>query len=320
MEIRLARSEDYGAIVNLVNEVFGLDRGLEWALHVHKKNPAGESIMMVAEDRGEIVAYRSLVRTTAFIDGEPVRCAQLADASTRPDYRNRGLFTKLNASALDVFFADGGDMVFGFPGPMSYPIQIRKFGFAEAKPFAHLAYPIRFGRLGSRLLWPYHLVFGSRSRGCSILPADKALTNLLFRSDLRGLHFSRATDILRWRLTVPGRNYHVFALDSEDFAIVGRTRRRGIDAATIMDVAYTSRSRLRVLLSCISKWAITEQCGLVFGWVPPVNLATYLSAGYLPVPKHYTRLIFKPRYSSDTPRLLSAIADGHVALLDTDAY
>lgn len=319
MNYRQARSTDYPNIVKLVNYVFGIKRSVDWFIHFHLLNPAGKSILLIAEDpHGHVVSYRSLVRVDGYHNGRHVACAQLADASTHPDYRGKGIFGKLTAMALEQFFDSGGEMVFGFPGPMSYPIYTKKFDFVETSSFQQCIYPLSLPGISRNVLVPYHRFFAGKHNACKIQDPSSAVERLVVDA-CSGFCFHKDADLLKWRLTVPGREYHIFILDERNFAIVGFTVRNGYSVSTVVDSRSSTQSNLRQILACIASWSHERKVDGVYTWIQPDLRWSYIMGGYVPLWRR-TRLIVKFRDASVGGLMGESLRRSHISLIDTDAY
>lgn len=328
MRIRRALSSDVEQIVALINMVFGLERSQEWFAHFHQCNPAGNSIMFVAEDdSGRVVSYRSIVSFTASYMGNRIRCGQLSDACTHPDYRGMGLYGKVNSGAMDEFFSLGGDLIYAFPGRDNYAILTTKFGFQHLMSIRHALFPIghdcwsgTFVRSLSRI---HSRVFPNPKFGLASirLATDGGVLSRIATSDCIGhrIGFDRSRATMRWRLHIPGRRYWIAQLDEFTQAIVGESCRRGLQICTILSLRAESPGSARRLLADICAWAGSYGYDAVFTWISPLGLRTLARTGFVPAPSKTDLVV---RFRDDfvlTDTLLSA-DKWHVELLDTDAY
>ena len=90
------------AIRELFTAVFHSTRPKEhftWKFH---DNPAGQSIIVVAECSGQIVGQYALMPTQLRLGADNVYSAQAFDAMTHPDYRNQGMFTALAKTCIEM--------------------------------------------------------------------------------------------------------------------------------------------------------------------------------------------------------------------------
>ncbi len=328
MQIRRASSSDAEQIVALIDMVFGLERGQEWFDHFHRCNPAGNSIMFVAEDdSGRVVSYRSIVSFTASYMGNRIRCGQLSDACTHPDYRGMGLYGKVNRSAIDEFFLLGGDLVYAFPGRENYAILTTKFGFQHLMSMRHALFPIGrdcWSRTFTRILGRIHsCAFPNPKFSLASIRSvtDGGVLSRIAIPDCIGdrMGFDRSEATMRWRLHIPGRRYWIAELDESTGAIVGESCRRGLEICTILSLRAKSPGSARRLLMDICAWAGSCGYDAVFTWMSPLGLWALARAGFAPAPSK-TELVVRFRDDFALKDILLSADRWHVELLDTDAY
>lgn len=311
--------------MELVNQTFGVDRTLRWFEHQHVANPAGRSILWVAvNESGRVVSYRSLIMMAARYEGRLIKSAQLADAATKPEYRGKGLFGHLNEMAFAEFSASGGELLFGFPAgrmSMSLPIYVSRFGFTDLGRIRHCVFPVsaRALPLGESAIRLYSALFPSSSAVVQILAARDALGNVSFRDieKERVLAFPRDQEIVRWRVSMPGRTYRFAVMDEENFLVLGDAVRHGWTTCTVLDGRHTSPRNLKLLLRGVISWAREAGYDLIYAWShAPLP---YLRCGFLPTLRG-TALVAKLMGETKHADILSSIRRWQVTLLDTDAY
>lgn len=329
MLIRPAALDDAEQIVSLINMVFGLDRGREWFYHFHYDNPAGRSVMFVAEDRnGTIVSYRSIVKFRATYMGTGILCGQLSDACTHPDHRGRGLYGKVNRSAIEDFFSSGGDLVYSFPSRANYTILVSKFGFKHVMSMRHALFPLKedcWSQGGLRVLSRLHSSVFQRSK-CSPISVHPILNCRTLRgitiSEYNGkvMSFDRSESIMRWRLLMPGRQYWIASLLEESSqAIIGEACRQGLRVCTVVSCKTQSVGASRRLLKGICAWANARDYDAVFIWLPMLDLQTLVRTGFMPAPSR-TDFVARFRDDFELQDALSSAQRWHIELIDTDAY
>lgn len=328
MQIRRALPSDAEQIVALIDKVFGLERSHEWLNHFHHCNPAGDSIMFVAaDDSGRVVSYRSIASFTASYRGNRIRCGQLSDACTHPDYRGMGLYGKVNGSAIDEFFLSGGDLIYAFPGRENYAILTAKFGFRHLMSMRHALFPIRhdcwsgtFMRILSRI---HSRAFPNPRFSLASIRSvtDDGAFSRIAPSDCIGhrLGFDRSAVTMKWRLHIPGRRYWIAELDEFAHAIIGESCRRGLKVCTILNLKAKSPGSARRLLMDICAWAGSRDYDAVFTWMSPSDSWTLVRAGFVPAPSK-TDLLVRFRADFGLREILLSADRWHVELLDTDAY
>jgi predicted N-acetyltransferase YhbS len=106
------------------------------------QTPGGLAPTVVAIDGDRFAGSYTVSPTTLDIGGERVRGAQSLDTMTHPDFRGRGLFTQLALACFERLAADGYEVLYGFPNPMSYPGFIRKLNWDHVGDVPFWARPI----------------------------------------------------------------------------------------------------------------------------------------------------------------------------------
>ncbi len=98
MEFRTARPEEVRQIVDLANYVFRTSSGLEPSMGRQYPiflSPENASNLYIAVEDGKIVSHIGIYKNNAYIRGHRVSMAGMGSVCTHPDYRGRGLATKL---------------------------------------------------------------------------------------------------------------------------------------------------------------------------------------------------------------------------------
>lgn len=322
MKVRRAGPRDAGAIVELVNHVMSVRRTVDWFMHLHYGNPAGKSVLWLAEDAGRVVAFRSIVPAVARYGTTRVLCGQLADASTDPDYRGQGLFSSVNESAINEFLAGGGDLVFGFPGPMTYSRQIRQFGFVGVGEIPQLMLPLTpsVARAAPPVLRPGVRLIAKVAAKSSrpVIPVGPVSLEDISFAELPGLSFVRDKATVQWRAAMPGRNYWLATLDSRNFVLLGETTRLGIGVCTIVDSRTSSSRNLGILLRSAARWGREQGFEGLYAWRPNRGTGVYLVQGFVPT---FQTTKFIVRFSDEHKfKELRRVKEWNIRLLDADAY
>lgn len=149
----------------------------------HYDNPFGASYLLLAEEEGKLVGLRAFMRWR-WVAGEASRSAVRAvDTATHPDYQGKGIFKKLTLQCVEQCKADGVDMVFNSPNPISKAGYL-KMGWQQA------------GRM------PLHLGWGSfRPKRL-----DDSLSNATLQHYQIGLALSQLPD--HWEISLSTQQYH----------------------------------------------------------------------------------------------------------------
>lgn len=204
----------------------------------HLDSPFGPSPGLVAESGGELVALRVFLRWR-WRDASGERPAVRAvDTATHPDFRGRGLFTRLTRELVERLHDEGCHFVFNTPNRASragylkmgwrdvarVPVRLRPVpGARLRRPAAHHSFPdLPFPTVDELLGRPELPALLARRR-----PGDR-------------LHTPRDLAYLRWRYAgPPGLRYHALWLFRDDTAaaLVLRAReRRGLREVSLSEI------------------------------------------------------------------------------------
>ena len=90
------------------------------------RNPAGEGIVSLAVDEGEVVGVAAMSFFRTRLDGTETRLAIPVNVATDARYRGQGVFSTLQAENEEAAAASGSPLTVTFPNAKSYPIFIRR--------------------------------------------------------------------------------------------------------------------------------------------------------------------------------------------------
>jgi GNAT superfamily N-acetyltransferase len=238
LTLRMATPEDTLSILDLVRRSLGegkVPRQRDYWEWKHFENPFGATPCLLAESEGRLVGLRAFMRWTWRAAGVTVPAVRAVDTATHPEWRGRGIFTRLTLALVDQVRAEGTAMVFNTPNAQSRPGYL-KMGWES---LGHT--PLWVRPLGPRRMIRALL---SRSSGSGELDrtrtAGAAVSNLLeepalsrFLDGLTGAWDRFSTPLtssyLRWRYSaVPGFEYRaLWSLDGEEgAALVFRVKSR----------------------------------------------------------------------------------------------
>ena len=131
---RVYREGDEDQLFELDNIVHGREihkknwiEGWQWA---HLKNPAGTSMIWLAEQDGKIVGVHLLVMINMKIGRETIKGGEPIDTMTHPEYRRQGISSILGRKLLNEAGKKGVCLEFAFPNPHHYPIR-KKSGWFD---------------------------------------------------------------------------------------------------------------------------------------------------------------------------------------------
>lgn len=133
MKIREATHNDIPQILKVLKASLGETSSKKteevWR-YKHIDNPFGESLVLVAEEAGEIVGVRAFMRWK-WQKGEEVYSAfRAVDTATHPAHQGKGIFKKLTLKALEIGKERGDHFVFNTPNEQSRPGYL-KMGWEE---------------------------------------------------------------------------------------------------------------------------------------------------------------------------------------------
>lgn len=296
LTIRRAAPDERSRLLDLLLESFGDPSG-HWSEDYwrwkHEDNPFGPSYLLVAEDGGRPVGLRVFLRWELQSGDRTVPAVRAVDTATHPDYRRRGIFSRLTREALDLAAADGTAFVFNTPNDRSRPGYLR-LGWQVVGRVPLLVKPLRPGRL----LFP-----GSGDAVPPSLEAFPSVGDLLASPDLTDLepealawrdgrlHTERSRRYLTWRYArIPNPRYHaLWAREGGAFAALLfrgrlRRRRREVSVAEVLWTGDPEGPRLaRRLLRELTRDADADY--VVAGAATnTAERAVLRRAGFLPVP------------------------------------
>ncbi len=133
LTIRRAEPADRPAMIGVATRALGWrgdgrDRDLfAWK---HDDNAFGPSPAWVAVVAGEIVGFRTFMRWELGRGAERLRMVRAVDTATDPDHQGRGIFRRLNETAVAELTSAGCDAVFNTPNSQSRPGYL-KMGWVE---------------------------------------------------------------------------------------------------------------------------------------------------------------------------------------------
>ncbi len=245
IEIRAARPDDHGAIVDLAARSLGWRPGepnedlFRWK---HLENPFGASSMWLAVDDARIVGFRAFLRWSFDDPRHGIQSAVRAvDTATDPAARGQGVFTALTRHGLEAERAAGTDFVFNTPNDQSRPGYL-KMGWQVV---GRVPVAVVVGSPASALrMIRARVPAGKWSEPCTagyaapeVLADESAVDDLLATVEgPRGLRTRRTAATLRWRYGLEPLRYRVLLRGASvaDGLAVFRVRRRGAAVETAL--------------------------------------------------------------------------------------
>lgn len=122
--ILVERNNHRAAVVALHRAVFGGDHEAELVERLDRDGLV--MVSLVALERKAVVGHILFSDLAVQIDGRPISAASLAPSAVRPDFRGRGIGTRLVTNGLRILRERGkaAAIVLGHPG------YYRRFGFS----------------------------------------------------------------------------------------------------------------------------------------------------------------------------------------------
>jgi GNAT superfamily N-acetyltransferase len=333
--IRYAR-EHRAALVALLARVGTTQLSDEEFAWWFERNPAGEGIVSVAVDGGEVVgvAAMSFFRTT--LHGEVTRLAIPVNVATDPRYRGQGVFTTLERENERAAAGTGAPLTVTFPNAASYPIFVHRLGWVDLPRLRLWARPLRTRGVARYLLGRPGERGGLRApdpsprsvRRFEVRPVERFgddFDDLGARSARGyGSHFVRDAEYFNWRYLDSPRDYRCFGVYRDGglsgVAVVGHTFKHGVSAGFLADLVTEpdAGEELRALVAR----AVSEVKGGADALVllpPPGGAArqALLRSGFAPTS---TRLRFIGKPLRDGARLDGRKGAWHFTLGDFDFF
>lgn len=299
-------------------------------------NPAGEGIVSLAVDEGEVVGVAAMSFFRTQLDGTPTRLAIPVNVATDARYRGQGVFSTLQAENEEAAAASGSPLTVTFPNAKSYPIFVRRLGWRDLPRLRLWARPLRvsgvvryaLGRAGEHGAMHESDSAPLTAHGLEVRPVER------FEADLDALgaraaagygnHFMRDAAYFNWRYCESPRDYRCFGAyrggELAGVAVVGHTFKHGVSAGFLADLvaAPDDGVAVRVLVSR----AVAEVKGGADALVllPPPSRTqrrALVRAGFMPTNKKL-RFIGKPLH--DSVRIDERAQAWHFTLGDFDFF
>lgn len=263
--VREYTDHDEPAVLDLLASTLGWvpDRHhsefLRWK---HRDNPFGQSRAWVALDdeaAGQVVGFRAFLRWEFRLvpAGRVLKAVRAVDTATRPDYRGKGIFSRLTLFGFDALRDEGVDFVFNTPNDQSRPGYL-KMGWRDV---GRLPVGTRLRSSGAALrmmrartaadLWSMGTTTGEPA--ADVLAETSSVQALLesLPVPMSGLATRRSAEYLRWRYAgFPALGYraHLVGADVSDGLVLYRLRQRGAAVeAAFVDVLLPADTSKRLI-------------------------------------------------------------------------
>ena len=231
------------------------------------RNPAGEGIVSLAVDEGEVVGVAAMSFFRTALNGTVTRLAIPVNVATDPRYRGQGVFSTLEQENEAAAAESGSPLTVTFPNGASYPIFVSRLGWTDLPRLRLWARPLRASAVARYVLGRPGKEGGLRAaesssrtiRGFDVRPVERFGQDMddLGRRAAAGYgnHFVRDAEYFNWRYLDSPRDYRCFAAYREGalagVVVVGHTFKHGVSAGFLADlvVAPGGSNGLRALLS-----------------------------------------------------------------------
>jgi GNAT superfamily N-acetyltransferase len=300
------------------------------------RNPAGEGIVSLAVDEGEVVGVAAMSFFRTALDGVETRLAIPVNVATDPRYRGQGVFSTLELENEAAAASSGSPLTVTFPNGASYPIFMSRLDWTDLPRLRLWARPLRagavmryaVGRPGKRGGLREPSSSARTLRGLDVRPVDRFGPEMdeLGRRAAAGYgnHFVRDAEYFNWRYLGSPRDYRCFAAyrsgELAGVAVVGHTFKHGVSAGFLADLvaAPDGRDETRALLSRAVEEVRGGADALVL--LPPPSRAqrrALLASGFAPTNK---RLRFIGKTLHDEAHLEERSDAWHFTLGDFDFF
>lgn len=145
MLLRKASDLDIPAIIALLKSSLGessspkSDFNWNWK---HNKNPFGNSPVLLADENKHLIGVRAMMKWQ-WQKGEKIfTTLRAVDTATHPDFKGKGIFSKLTMQMIDESTSNNVDFIFNTPNAQSKPGYL-KMGWIEAGKL-HIGLQCRF--------------------------------------------------------------------------------------------------------------------------------------------------------------------------------
>ena len=293
--LRAATHGDLPSILGLVAASDDRDESaqrLRYWRWKHYENPFGVSPCLVAESHGQIVGVRVFLRWNWQSDNRRVRAVRAVDTATHPDWRGKGVFTRLTMQLVEDVQREGVSFIYNTPNQRSMPGYL-KMGWEQVTriPLWVRAQPSRLVRRAfSSTVAPPNI--DGLDPVAAVLDDPRMpafVTDVAFQDNR--YHTQRTLSYLRWRYRdIPGIAYRARfeTVGDAGALVIARTRMRSrFREMTISELLVTPSERaIRLGREVVSALANDGTADYSAGCAAKgtAERIVLVRAGFLPVP------------------------------------
>ncbi|UCE15099.1 MAG: GNAT family N-acetyltransferase [Candidatus Heimdallarchaeota archaeon] len=289
IDIRYMKSSDIPQIINLI-QAFEYPFGEEHYRWKYFQSP-WNNITLVAEVNDEIIGHHGTILRPFWVQNQHLLIGLKADLIIRPEYRGRGLFSKMINITKQEMLSKGLDYTYAFPNVMSFPrSQTLQMGSLGYQPLYIKILQIKavLRKLGKfRFLTPFSRGFSFffRSRAKNKYESIEVKEVLNYPDSINHLWNEviadpqrsyqiiglRTKEFLEWRFKkCPDRDYKlILATDQQGklrgYLILRITEVLGLKEGAIMDIFHSpfDQGASTSLLSYVINYCIDNSVDLI---------------------------------------------------------
>jgi hypothetical protein len=232
--LREMNNEDEPSLIELLNQVTGIERSRDQWEWMYKKSPAGKSIIVLAFE-GKVIGQCALIPIKLKIKNEICLGSWSPDSLVAPEFQRRGIFSGLVKKSYALGEQRNFQVVWGFPNANSHSLMLEKHSWVDmydglplwVKPLnlENLLYRyIKHARLMAKIAsWPFQMIMdlgNKHKEGKTLLEIrkvtniDEQFNDLWTRASTSHENMVvRDKEYLTWRfIEKPGVNYDIFTI------------------------------------------------------------------------------------------------------------
>jgi GNAT superfamily N-acetyltransferase len=250
-QIRAMTSNDIEAILDLLQislNTPGIPRTKEFWIWKHIQNPFGASPGLVAEANNRIIGLRVFLLWKWKSGNVEISAARAVDTVVHPQWRGKGVFSRLTSTLLEDLGSRGVHFIFNTPNVASKKGYL-KLGWQVVRRLPLLFRPLKPFRIARNFILKSSgesVTYGNVETEPPGTDLWKNLPGCATDQDLR-LHTIRNKEFMTWRYqNIPGFHYEIRYRQRENIATIGIFRqkiRKGLRELSISEFSITSGSK-----------------------------------------------------------------------------